>query len=92
MHIDVNVVVKTIVITIGAIILATIIPVLKIGKVQCIEAISDNKKYLNRGKQSKIGKFLQNKIGIYRYMGIRNLWIKKTEPLYLYLQLHFVDI
>ena len=81
MHIDVNVVVKTIVITIGAIILATIIPVLKIGKVQCIEAISDNKKYLNRGKQSKIGKFLQNKIGIYRYMGIRNLWIKKTRTI-----------
>ena len=80
-HIDVNVVVKTIVITIGAIILATIIPVLKIGKVQCIEAISDNKKYLNRGKQSKIGKFLQNKIGIYRYMGIRNLWIKKTRTI-----------
>ena len=80
-HIDVNVVVKTIVITIGAIILATIIPVLKIGKVQCIEAIADNKKYLNRGKQSKIGKFLQNKIGIYRYMGIRNLWIKKTRTI-----------
>ena len=78
-HIDQDVIMKTIKVTVSAIVLATIVPVIKIGRVGCMEAISNSTKHKKREKQSKIGKFIQDKLGIFRYMGIRNLWIKKTR-------------
>ena len=81
MHIDLDVVSKTITISVLAIVLATIIPVIKIGRVGCIEAVSNSLKTKNKGKQSKVGNFIQNRLGIYRYMGVRNLWLKKTRTL-----------
>ena len=72
---------KTVKVSVLAIILATIVPVIKIGRVGCMEAISNSTKHKRREKQSKIGKFIQDKLGIFRYMGIRNLWIKKTRTL-----------
>ena len=44
-----------------------------------MESISNSSKQKNKAKQSKIGKFVQDKFGIYRYMGVRNLWLKKTR-------------
>ena len=39
-----------------------------------MESISSSSKHKNKTKQSKIGKFIQDKFGIYRvYMGVRNL-------------------
>ena len=78
-HIDQDVIMKTIKVAVSAIVLATIVPVIKIGRVGCMEAISNATKHKKREKQSKIGKFIQDKFGIFRYMGIRNLWIKKTR-------------
>ena len=80
-HIDSGVIIKTTVISIVSIALATIVPVIKIGRVGCIESISNSLKHKNKAKQSKIGKFIQDKFGIYRYMGVRNIWIKKTRTL-----------
>ena len=80
-HIDQDVIMKTVKVSVLAIILATIVPVIKIGRVGCMEAISNSTKHKRREKQSKIGKFIQDKLGIFRYMGIRNLWIKKTRTL-----------
>ena len=80
-YIDTEVITKTIIVTITAIILATIIPVIRIGRVGCMESITNSTTHINRGKQSKVGRFIQNKFGIYRYMGIRNLWLKKTRTL-----------
>ncbi len=81
MHIDLDVISKTITISVLAIVLATIIPVIKIGRVGCIEAVTNSLKTKNKGKQSKVGNFIQNRLGIYRYMGVRNLWLKKTRTL-----------
>ena len=81
MHIDLDVVSKTITVSVLAIVLATIIPVIKIGRVGCMEAVSNSLKTKNKGKQSKVGNFIQNRLGIYRYMGVRNLWLKKTRTL-----------
>ena len=81
MHIDLDVVSKTITVSVLAIVLATIIPVIKIGRVGCMEAVSNSLKTKNKGKQSKAGNFIQNRLGIYRYMGVRNLWLKKTRTL-----------
>ncbi|MEE0452419.1 FtsX-like permease family protein [Peptacetobacter sp.] len=78
-HIDQDVIMKTIKVAVSAIVLATIVPVIKIGKIGCMEAISNATKHKKREKQSKIGKLIQDKFGIFRYMGIRNLWIKKTR-------------
>ena len=78
-HIDQDVIMKTIKVAVSAIVLATIFPVIKIGKIGCMEAISNATKHKKREKQSKIGKLIQDKFGIFRYMGIRNLWIKKTR-------------
>ena len=80
-HIDQDVIMKTVKVSVLAIILATIVPVIKIGRVGCMEAISNSTKHKRKEKQSKIGKFIQDKLGIFRYMGIRNLWIKKTRTL-----------
>ena len=80
-YIDTEVITKTIIVTITAIMLATIIPVIRIGRVGCMESITNSTTHINRGKQSKVGRFIQNKFGIYRYMGIRNLWLKKTRTL-----------
>ena len=46
-----------------------------------MEAVSNSLKTKNKGKQSKVGNFIQNRLGIYRYMGVRNLWLKKTRTL-----------
>ena len=46
-----------------------------------MESISNSSKHKNKAKQSKVGKFIQDKFGIYRYMGVRNLWLKKTRTL-----------
>ena len=81
MHIDLDVISKTITISVLAIVFATIIPVIKIGRVGCIEAVTNSLKTKNKGKQSKVGNFIQNRLGIYRYMGVRNLWLKKTRTL-----------
>ena len=81
MRIDLDVVSKTITVSVLAIVLATIIPVIKIGRVGCMEAVSNSLKTKNKGKQSKVGNFIQNRLGIYRYMGVRNLWLKKTRTL-----------
>ncbi|WP_300531705.1 ABC transporter permease [Peptacetobacter sp.] len=81
LHLDKDVIMKTANISILAIALATIIPVIRIGRVGCMEAISNSTKHKKREKQSKIGKFIQDKFGIFRYMGIRNLWTKKTRTL-----------
>ena len=81
MHIDLDVVSKTITVSVLAIVLATIIPVIKIGRVGCMEAVSNSLKTKNKGKQSKVGNFIQNRLGIYRYMGVRNFWLKKTRTL-----------
>ena len=80
-HIDSGVMIKTIIISVVSIALATIVPVIKIGRVGCMESISSSSKHKNKTKQSKIGKFIQDKFGIYRYMGVRNLWLKKTRTL-----------
>ena len=80
-HIDSGVMIKTIIISVVSIALATIVPVIKIGRVGCMESISNSLKHKNKDKQSKIGKFIQDKFGIYRYMGVRNLWLKKTRTL-----------
>ena len=80
-HIDSGVIIKTTVISIVSIALATIVPVIKIGRVGCMESISNASKHKKKAKQSKIGKFIQNKFGIYRYMGVRNIWLKKTRTL-----------
>ena len=80
-HIDSGVITKTIIISVISIALATIVPVIKIGRVGCMESISNSSKHKNKAKQSKIGKFIQDKFGIYRYMGVRNLWLKKTRTL-----------
>ena len=45
-----------------------------------MESLSNSSKQKSKScKQSKIGKFVQDKFGIYRYMGVRNLWLKKTR-------------
>ena len=80
-HIDSSVIVKTAIISGVSIALATIVPVIKIGRVGCMESISNSSKHKNKAKQSKVGKFIQDKFGIYRYMGVRNLWLKKTRTL-----------
>ena len=80
-HIDSSVIVKTAIISGVSIALATIVPVIKIGRVGCMESISNSSKHKNKAKQSKVGKFIQDKYGIYRYMGVRNLWLKKTRTL-----------
>ena len=40
---------------------------------------SNYSKHKNKAKQWKLGKFIQDKFGIYRYMGVRNLWLKRLE-------------
>ena len=78
-YVDTDVILKTVVFSVGAIIIATIPPIIKVGRVGCMDAITVSGSKSGRGKQSKIGSIVQNKIGIHRYMGIRNLWIKKTR-------------
>ncbi|TQQ84417.1 ABC transporter permease [Peptacetobacter hominis] len=80
-YVDTDVILKTVVFSVGAIIIATIPPIIKVGRVGCMDAITVSGSKSGRGKQSKIGSIVQNKIGIHRYMGIRNLWIKKTRTL-----------
>ncbi len=58
-HIDSGVMIKTIIISVVSIALATIVPVIKIGRVGCMESISSSSKHKNKTKQSKIGKFIQ---------------------------------
>ena len=78
-YLDTDVIIKSSVISILSIIIATIPPIIKIGRVGCMDAITTSGSKSGRGKQSKIGSIMQKKLGIYRYMGIRNLWIKKTR-------------
>lgn len=76
---DTDVIIKSAVISIVSIIIATIPPVIKIGRVGCMDAITASGSKAGRGKQSRIGSMIQKKLGMYRYMGIRNLWFKKTR-------------
>ena len=75
--------IKTIIISVVCIALATIVPVIKIGKSRMYgKYIKFFKHKKTKTKQLKIGKFIQDKFGIYRYMGVRNLCLKKTRTLY----------
>ncbi|TQQ84416.1 ABC transporter permease [Peptacetobacter hominis] len=78
-HMDIDIILKTSIISIVSIIVATLPPIVRIGRVGCMDAITSSGSKARTGKQSRIGSIIQNKFGMYRYMGIRNLWIKKTR-------------
>ena len=80
-HIDNDIIKQTIIISLLSILLATIIPIIKIGRVSPMENIRMQNKQVNKGKQSKIGVFIQKILGIYGYFGIRNLCAKKTRTI-----------
>ncbi len=61
--------------------IATIPPIIKIGRVSSLNAVRDISTHKRREKQGVFGRILQKVFGIYGYMGMRNLTLKKSRTL-----------
>ena len=81
LYIESGILVQTVVVSLISVVIATIPPIIKIGRVSSLNAVRDISTHKRREKQGVFGRFLQKVFGIYGYMGMRNLTLKKSRTL-----------
>ncbi|MED9948121.1 MAG: ABC transporter permease, partial [Peptacetobacter hiranonis] len=81
LYVESGILVQTVVVSLISVVIATIPPIIKIGRVSSLNAVRDVSTYKRREKQGVFGRFLQKVFGIYGYMGMRNLTLKKSRTL-----------